>query len=100
MLENLSGVIGDIQKVQEKLKQMTVEAGTEKGTVRVVLNGNQEIMEFYLDRDYLRKTPAEEIQNIIADVFGRAIKESKQMVKDEALKISNNLGLPNIPGLT
>jgi|OM-RGC.v1.030777439 DNA-binding protein YbaB len=100
LLENLSGVIGDIQKVQEKLKQMTVEAGTEKGTVRVVLNGNQEIMEFYLDRDYLRKTPAEEIQNIIADVFGRAIKESKQMVKDEALKISNNLGLPNIPGLT
>ncbi|WP_066634276.1 YbaB/EbfC family nucleoid-associated protein [Desulfolucanica intricata] len=99
MLGNFNEILNEIQKMQQQLKNMTVEARTEKGTARVVMNGHQEVVEFNLDPKFIKTASVEEIQKVVSGVFERAIKESKQMVKDEAAKITGGLGLPNIPGL-
>ncbi|MCD5396137.1 MAG: YbaB/EbfC family nucleoid-associated protein [Candidatus Pacebacteria bacterium] len=71
----------EIKQIQEKLKKETVEV--EREGIKVVLNGNLEVVEIVLNPE-LEKTDQEEI---LKDLINRAIKKIQQKTMGEVFKI-------------
>lgn len=99
MMDNMGFILAEIQKLQQELKNMSVEVSEGDGAVRVVMNGSQEVLYVTFDPAALSPDNIAALQIMAASAFNRAIIESKEMIKKEIAKITGSLNLPNISGL-
>lgn len=99
MTNNMGEVFAEMQKLQQELKNMTVEVSEGGGAFTVVMNGHQEVLEVKFEPGALYRDNREQLQNMVAAAFNRAIFESKQMIKDEISKITGGFNLPNLTEL-
>lgn len=87
-----------LEKKQEELAQMRIEATSGGGMVKVIANGKEEILDIVIDKEVVN--PAE--VDMLEDLILAAIKEMQAKVKEitqrEMGGLMSNLGLPNIPG--
>ncbi len=99
MINNMGGFITEMQKIQEELKNLTVEISEGGGAFRIVINGYQEVLDVKFDPLALNPENIENLQNIVTAAFNRAITDSKQLLRNEIGKMTGGLNLPNITGL-
>ena len=109
-LKNLSSLLGQAKDLKEKFEQLqtdlerkTVEADSGAGAVRVVANGKFEIVSVRLDRPLLgslvgNATDLDQqvIEDLIASAVNAALAKAKEMVREEATRLTGGI---NIPGL-
>jgi len=88
-----------LQKKQEELAELRIEATSGGGMVKVVANGREEILDIEIDKEVVDPNDVEMLEDLIL----AAIKEVQAKVKEVAQKemggLLGGLGLPNIPGL-
>ena len=96
---NMGPILAEIQRLQRELKDMTVEVSEGEGTVRILMNGCQEVQSVAFNPAALNPDNIEALQAMVADAFNKAVVQSKEMIKTEIAKITGGLNLPNIPGL-
>ncbi|MCL6634378.1 MAG: YbaB/EbfC family nucleoid-associated protein [Peptococcaceae bacterium] len=99
MLNNMGEILAEMQRLQQELKNMTIEVSEGGDAFRVVMNGYQEVQGVYFNPSVLSPANVEELQAMVAGAFNRAIEESKQMLKNEIGRLTGGLNLPNISGL-
>ncbi len=85
-----------IAKMQEELRQKTVEVSSGGGMVRVSCNGQQEILSITIDPELLEEKDVEMLQDLILVAVNEALNRSREMAQEELQKITGGL---NIPGL-
>ncbi len=88
-----------VEKKQEELAELRIEATAGGGMVKVIANGREEILAIQIQKEVVDPNDIEMLQDLVL----AAVKEAQAKAKEESQKVMGNLmgslGLPNIPGL-
>ncbi len=85
-----------IAKMQEELKEKTVEASSGGGMVKVVCNGQQEIINIEIEPELLEEKDVEMLQDLILVAVNEALRRSREIAEEEMGKITGGLNLPGL----
>lgn len=103
--EQLGNVMDMVKKVQqyvgqaeEKLKAERIEVSS-GDVVKVVVNGQQEIVAIELNAKYLEAANAGLLQDLLVATANSALAKSREMHQAAMGKLAGDLNLPSIPGL-
>ncbi|MCL6560300.1 MAG: YbaB/EbfC family nucleoid-associated protein [Firmicutes bacterium] len=99
MMQNMGAIMAEVQRLQQELKNMTIEVNEGDGAVRVVMNGHQEVFGVKISSDAVKQENLEVLEIMIASAFNKAISDSKQILKNEIAKLTGGMNFPNFPGL-
>ena len=99
LLKQAQKIQSQISKLQEELEQKTVEASSGGGMVTVVVNGKQEVLSIKIDPEVVTSDDIEMLQDLIVAAINEGLSRAREMISDEMGKLTQGLGLPNIPGL-
>lgn len=108
----LAGLLKDKERVREiaeefraKLEQMRVEGEAGGGAVRVTVDGKMMVREVILDPALIAGLKVDEgggremAQALILEATNDAIARAQALVQDEARRLGEELGLPDMPGM-
>jgi nucleoid-associated protein EbfC len=102
---NMSGMMKQIQKMQERMTQVqeelehkTVVGDAGGGMVKATANGKQRLTAIALEKEVINPDEREMLEDLILAAVNKAIEESQKLAQDEMSKVTSGL-LPNIPGL-
>ncbi len=106
MNENMLQMMGKLQKFQEDmakmqidLKAQTVEATAGEGAVLVYANGQQQITKVVLAPGVIAAETAVQVQDWLVMAINEALCKAQNLAKSEMEKLTQDMNLPNIPGL-
>ena len=104
-LPNMSGMMKQIQKMQEKMARIqeelearTVVGEAGGGMVKVTANGKQHLVRMQIDREVVNPADVEMLEDLILAAANKALEEAGKMAQEEMAKATSGM-LPNIPGL-
>ncbi len=83
-------------KMQEELKLKQVEATSGGGMVKVVCNGQQEVLAIHIEPELLEEKDVEMLQDLVLAAVNEALNRSRELAQEEMAKITGGF---NIPGL-
>ena len=87
----------DMQKIQEQLKDKTVEASAGGGAITVVANGKKEIKEITIKPDVVDPDDVEMLQDLVLAAVNEALRQAEEMANNEMGRVTGGLG--GMPGL-
>ncbi|TEB08457.1 Nucleoid-associated protein [Pelotomaculum schinkii] len=99
MINNMGALIEKVQKMQQELRNMTIEISEEGGACKIVINGHQEVQDIKIAPSLLRPEQAGVLESLILKTVNKAIVESKNIIKSEVSKMTGGMNFPNIPGM-
>jgi hypothetical protein len=102
MLRHLPRLKEEVEKLQQRLAQLTAEGDAGGGMVRVRVNGKMEVLACTLSEDALRLGDREMLEDLIKAACNQAIERVRQQVADETGKMAAGFGIPpgmGLPGL-
>jgi DNA-binding YbaB/EbfC family protein len=97
MLKQAQKLQGKMMKMQAELAQKTVEASAGGGMVKVVANGQQQLVSIVIDQEVVDPEDVEMLQDLVLAAANDALSRAQEMVSTEMGKLTGGL---NIPGLT
>ena len=86
-------------KLQEELKDKTVEASAGGGMVTVVANGGQDILSIKIDPEVVDPDDVEMLQDLIIAAVIDALNKAKAMMNEEMGQLTKGMNIPGMPGL-
>ena len=89
----------ELEKKQKELAEKEVEATAGGGMVKVVMNGNQEVVDIRIEKEVVDPEDTEMIEDLILAAVNNAKEKAEEMKQDEMGDIAGGMDLPNIPGL-
>jgi DNA-binding YbaB/EbfC family protein len=89
----------NMARVQQELRDTTVEATVGGGAVRVVMTGAQELRSVEIDPATVDASDVELLQDLVFAAVTDALAQSKRLAEEKMAAISGGLGLPGLPGL-
>lgn len=98
MLGNMTKIFGQLQGLQQSLKDLTVEGSAGDGLVKVLINGQQSILAIRFDPERIRSVEPAELGPLLVEAYNQAQTESKNKAKEEVSK-TTGLNLSNLPGM-
>ena len=104
-LPNMSGMMKQIQKMQEKMAQVqealeskTVVGESGGGMVKVTANGKQHLLKIQIDKEVVNPSDIEMLEDLVLAAANKALENAAKMAQEEMSKVTSGM-LPNIPGL-
>lgn len=102
-LKNLSNILRQAQKVQERIAQIQEEMGSKLvdasaggGMVKAVANGKQEIVSIEIDPEIAVSGDKEMIQDLVVAAVNEALRKSKELFNQEVSKLTGGFSIPGI----
>ncbi len=83
-------------KIQEELKAKTVEASSGGGMVRVVCNGQQELLSITIDPELLEDQDVEMLQDLVLAAVNEVLNRSREMAQEELAKVTGGFNMPGL----
>ena len=104
-IPNMSGMMKQLQKMQEKmaqvqeqLEQKTVIGEAGGGMVKVTANGRQAIVKIEIDKEVVNPADIGMLEDLVVAATNKALEDSGRMAQEEMARVTSGV-LPNIPGL-
>lgn len=104
-LPNMSGMMKQIQKMQEKMAQVqegleskTVVGEAGGGMVKVTANGKQRLTQVQIDKEVVNPEDIEMLEDLVLAASNKALEDAGKMAQEEIARATNGM-LPNIPGM-
>mgnify|MGYP005929418251 CR=1 FL=1 len=94
MLKKARKMQEDMQKVQEELRQQTVDISVGGGAVSIVMNGEKQVVSLKIAKDAIDPEDAEMLEDLITTAVNEAGKKANEMVQKGMSKVTGDLGLP------
>ncbi|MCX8092654.1 MAG: YbaB/EbfC family nucleoid-associated protein [Candidatus Goldbacteria bacterium] len=85
-------------KLQEELKQKTVESSAGGGAVTVVANGAKQIISIKINKEFIDVNDIEMLQDLIVAAVNEALNRAQEMAEEETKKLTGSIGI-NLPGM-
>ena len=86
-----------LNQAQKELGNITVEASSGKGAVKVVVNGQQQVKSVEISPKVIDPDKAKQLEELVLKAVNEAIGKSQKVAARELGKMT---GIPKIPGLT
>ena len=81
---------------QEALSQKTVEASAGGGMVKVVMNGNQELISMKIEKEVVDPDDVEMLEDLIIAAVEEAMQKVKEMVEQEMSGLTGGIKIPGL----
>ena len=85
-----------MEKVQEELKAMTVEATAGGGAVTVVAAGDQRLVSIDIDRAIIDPEDSEFLEELILVAVNDAMEQSQELAKSKLGGLTGGLKIPGL----
>jgi len=82
----------DMEKAQEELEAMELEATAGGGAVKVIVTGKKEIKEIAIDKEVVDPDDVEMLQDLILAAVNEALRKAQETSDEKLGKISGGLG--------
>jgi DNA-binding YbaB/EbfC family protein len=104
MLKQAQKITENLAKVQEELQNKEVESSVGGGMVKVVANGQQEILQVHIEPEAVDPDDLEMLEDLLVAGVNEALKQSRVLAEEEIKKVTGPLAgmLPGglgIPGM-
>ena len=80
-----------MEKAQEGLVDMEVEATSGGGMVKVVANGKQEILSIEVDPEVINSEDKEMLEDLVLAAVNEALKKSRELASEEMSKVTGGM---------
>jgi len=100
MLRNLPKMKEEMQKLQQRLGQITAEGDAGGGMVRAKVNGQMEVLSCTIADEAMRGNDKELLEDLIRSAVNQALQKVRQQIAEETSKAAGLPGGFNFPGLT
>src|SRR6516164_3340129 len=94
LMRNLPKIREEVEKLQQRLGQLTAEGDAGAGMVRVKINGRMEILTCRISDEALKLNDREMLEDLIRAATNQAIQKVRQLAAEETSKMAGGLGLP------
>jgi nucleoid-associated protein EbfC len=102
MFKNLPKMREEMQKLQDRLGQITAEGDAGGGMVKAKVNGQMEVLSCTISDEALRGGDKELLEDLIKAAVNQALHQVRQQIAEETSNAAGGLGLPpgmNLPGM-
>ncbi len=82
----------DMEKMQDELKERSVEATAGGGAIKVTVTGKKEIQEIIINPEVVDPDDVEMLQDLIMAAVNEALRKAEEMVNSEMSKITGGMG--------
>ncbi len=89
----------ELEKKKEELAEKEVEATAGGGMIKVVMNGNEEVVDISIEKEVIDPEDPEMLEDLILAAVNNAKEKAGEMKQEEMGDITGGMDLPNIPGL-
>jgi len=83
-----------MEEIQEELKGMKFEASSGGGVVKVIANGDQEILKVKINKEMVDMDDLDMLEDMIMVASNDAIKQSKEESKNMIAGLTGGLNIP------
>ena len=86
----------EMQKAQEEILQMTFEATSGGGAVKVVAGGDKKIQSIQIDPELLNADDADMLTDMLIVAINEVIEKSDEAVQNKMGAITGGVGFPGL----
>jgi DNA-binding YbaB/EbfC family protein len=102
LMRNLPKLREEMEKLQQRLGQLTAEGDAGAGMVKVKVNGRLEVQSCQLSDEAVKGGDRELLEDLITAATNQALDKARQLVSEETSKAAGGMGLPagmSLPGM-
>ena len=96
MLKKAQKMQANMMKLQEELKTRTVEATAGGEAVKVVVNGNKELVSINIKPEAVDPEDVEMLQDLILTAVNDGLKQIDAMTEQEMSKVTGGMKIPGL----
>jgi DNA-binding YbaB/EbfC family protein len=85
-----------LSKLQEEMKERTVEAHVGGGLVKCKVNGDRQVVELSIAPEVIDPDDPETLQDLLTAAFNEAMKNVQDMIDTETGKVTGGVNLPGM----
>jgi DNA-binding YbaB/EbfC family protein len=91
----------DMARVDQELREMTVEGSAGGGVVKAVVTGKQEIVALTIDPSVVDPDDVEMLQDLILAAIGDATAQAARVSEEKLRRVTGGLSIPglSLPGM-
>lgn len=97
MLKQVQKMQADMQKTQEELKTMTVEATAGGGVITVIASGDQDIQKIKIKPEAVDPDDVEMLEDLVLAAVNEALRKAQDLAAEEMKKATGGLNVPGMP---
>jgi DNA-binding YbaB/EbfC family protein len=102
LMRQLPKIKEEMEKFQRRLGELSTEAESGGGMVKIKVSGRMEVLKCTLSDEALKLNDRELLEDMIRSAVNAAIAKSRELAMAESAKMASELGLPagmGLPGL-
>jgi len=96
MLKQVQKIQAEMARIQEELANKTVETTAGGGAVRVVANGQLELVEIKVDPAAIDPEDPELLEDLLLAAVNEALRKAREMVAEEMGRVTGGLKIPGL----
>ncbi len=103
LLSQLPKMKAEMEKMQQRLGQLTAEGAAGGDMVKVRVSGKLEVLSCSISDEALRQGDREMLEDLIRAATNQALEKARLLAAEEAGKMAEGMGLPpglGLPGLS
>jgi len=86
-----------LAKVQEELKDITIEVSAGGGAIKLVIDGQQEVHSVSISPEIVNAEDIEMLEDLVMTAMNEAIRKSQELTASRLGGITGGLKLPGMP---
>jgi nucleoid-associated protein EbfC len=102
LMKQLPKIKEEMERLQQRLGQISAEGDAGAGMVKVRVNGKQELVACTISDEAFKAGDREMLEEMIRGAVNQAMERVRRLVAEETNKMASNLGMPpgmGLPGL-
>jgi DNA-binding YbaB/EbfC family protein len=97
LMKQLPKIKEEMERLQQRLAQITAEGDAGAGMVKVRVNGKQEVIACTISEEGFKTGDRELLGELVRGAVNQALERVRKLAAEETSKMASNLGLP--PGM-
>jgi DNA-binding YbaB/EbfC family protein len=101
LMKQLPRIKEEMEKVQQRLGQITAEGVSGGGMVKVRVNGRSEVLAVQISEETMKIGDREMLEDLIRSAVNQGLEKARQQAAEEVQKTATGFGLPagmTLPG--
>ena len=102
LMKNLPKIKEEMERLQQRLGQITADGDAGGGMVKMRVNSRLEVLSCVISEEGMRLGDREMLEDLITAAVNQALQKARQLVTEETSKMASGLGLPpgmKLPGM-